>query len=208
MDNGLEIKLGFDRVRKSIADRCSTEYAVARVENEKISSSVSVIRKRLQLTDEMRLIVMFEDSFPSNGYIDCVHFLEILASDGANIDLLSLAKLRTMLDTLRRITEFFSRIKDGVYPSLKKMTSGIMVFPEISRKIDTILDKFGNVKDTASDTLYEIRKALKDKEGAVSRVANRILRQAQPERTSRRSSPISSGSRSMRNSASGSGSTV
>lgn len=179
MDNGLEIKLGFDRVRKSIADRCSTEYAVARVENEKISSSVSVIRKRLQLTDEMRLIVMFEDSFPSNGYIDCVHFLEILASDGANIDLLSLAKLRTMLDTLRRITEFFSRIKDGVYPSLKKMTSGIMVFPEISRKIDTILDKFGNVKDTASDTLYEIRKALKDKEGAVSRVANRILRQAQ-----------------------------
>lgn len=179
MDNGLEIKLGFDRVRKSIADRCSTEYAVARVENEKISSSVSVIRKRLQLTDEMRLIVMFEDSFPSNGYIDCVHFLEILASDGANIDLLSLAKLRTMLDTLRRITEFFSRIKDGVYPSLKKMTSGIMVFPEISRRIDTILDKFGNVKDTASDTLYEIRKALKDKEGAVSRVANRILRQAQ-----------------------------
>lgn len=179
MDNGLEIKLGFDRVRKSIADRCSTEYAVARVENEKISSSVSVIRKRLQLTDEMRLIVMFEDSFPSNGYIDCVHFLEILASDGANIDLLSLAKLRTMLDTLRRITEFFSRIKDGVYPSLKKMTSGIMVFPEISRRIDTILDKFGNVKDTASDTLYEIRKALKDKEGAVSKVANRILRQAQ-----------------------------
>lgn len=179
MDNGLEIKLGFDRVRKSIADRCSTEYAVARVENEKISSSVSVIRKRLQLTDEMRLIVMFEDSFPSNGYIDCVHFLEILASDGANIDLLSLAKLRTMLDTLRRITEFFSKIKDGVYPSLKKMTSGIMVFPEISRRIDTILDKFGNVKDTASDILYEIRKALKDKEGAVSRVANRILRQAQ-----------------------------
>lgn len=179
MDSRLESILGFDRVRKSIADRCSTEYAVDRVENEEFSSSAAEIMHRLSLTDEMRMIVMFEDSFPSNGYIDCVGFLGVLQADGANIDLLSLGKLRTMLDTLRRITDFFSRIKDGVYPSLKKMTGGIMAFPEVSRRIDTILDKFGNVKDTASDTLYDIRKQLREKESAVSKVANRILRQAQ-----------------------------
>lgn len=178
-DKRLEVKLGFDRVRKSIADRCSTEYAVARVEDEEFSTSESEIRKRLQLTDEMRMIVMFEDSFPSNGYIDCVHFLEVLRSEGSNIDLLSLGKLRTMLDTLRRISDFFARMKDGVYPSLKRMTSGIVTFPEVSRRIDSILDRYGNVKDTASEHLYDIRKSLKEKESAISRVANRILRQAQ-----------------------------
>lgn len=178
-DKRLETKLGFDRIRKSIADRCSTEYAVARVENEELSTSESEIRKRLQLTDEMRMIVMFEDSFPSNGYIDCVHFLEVLRSEGSNIDLLSIGKLRTMLDTLRRITDFFSRMKDGVYPSLKRMTAGIVAFPEVSRRIDGILDRYGNVKDTASEKLYDIRKSLKEKESAISRVANRILRQAQ-----------------------------
>lgn len=175
----LEAKLGFDRVRSAVSDRCSTEYATARVEQEEFSTDAREIRRRLALTDEMRLIVMFEDGFPTNGYIDCVHFLEILQSDGANIDLLSLGKLRTMLQTLMKISTFFGGIKDGVYPNLKRMTSKIVFFPEVSRKIDSILDRHGNVKDTASDILYDIRKSLKDKESSISKVANSILKRAQ-----------------------------
>ena len=180
-DIRLEAKLGFDRVRKAISDRCNTEYAVARVEQEDFSTDGREIRRRLALTDEMRLIVMFEDGFPSNGYIDCVHFLEVLQSDGANIDLLSLGKLRTMLQTLTKISSFFGGIKDGVYPNLKRMTAKVMVFPEVSRRIDTILDRHGNVKDTASDNLYDIRRSLKEKESSISKVANSILRRAQQE---------------------------
>lgn len=177
----LEEKLGFDRVRKAISDRCSTEYAATIVDNEEFSTNPSEIKKRLQLTDEMRLIVMFEESFPASGYIDCTVFLKMLELSGSNIDLMSLGKLRTMLATLRKITAFFSGIKDGIYPNLKKKMSSVVIFPEVSRRIDTILDKFGNVKDTASDLLYEIRKELKEKEGAVSKRMAVILKKAQQE---------------------------
>ena len=173
--------MGFDRVRKAISDRCSTEYAATIVDNEEFSTNPSEIKKRLQLTDEMRLIVMFEESFPASGYIDCTVFLKMLELSGSNIDLMSLGKLRTMLDTLRKITVFFSGIKDGIYPNLKKKMSSVTIFPEVSRRIDTILDKFGNVKDTASDLLYEIRKELKEKEGAVSKRMAVILKKAQQE---------------------------
>lgn len=175
----IEAILGFDRVRKIISDRCSTEYATARTAEENFSTDAREIRQRLLLTDEMRMIVMFEESFPSNGYIDCVRFLEILANEGSNIDLVSLGKLKTMLETLRRITLFFSNIKDGIYPNLKKMVSSIVLFPEIQQRIDTILDKFGNVKDTASDELYDIRRKLKDKEGAISKRIGILLKKAQ-----------------------------
>ena len=175
----LETKLGFDRVRKAVSDRCSTEYAATRVEEEKFSSEPAEIRRRLALTDEMRLIVMFEDGFPMNGYIDCIHFLEILEAEGANIDLLSLGKLRTMLETLRKVALFFEGVKDGVYPMLKKMTRHLELYPEVLSRINAILDKFGTVKDTASDALYDIRKSLKDKEGAVSKRMQAILRKAQ-----------------------------
>lgn len=175
----IEAILGFDRVRKIISDRCSTEYATARTAEENFSTDVREIRQRLLLTDEMRMIVMFEESFPSNGYIDCVRFLEILANEGSNIDLVSLGKLKTMLETLRRITLFFSNIKDGIYPNLKKMVSSIVLFPEVQQRIDTILDKFGNVKDTASDELYDIRRKLKDKEGAISKRIGILLKKAQ-----------------------------
>lgn len=173
--------MGFDRIRKIISDRCSTEYAVERTAAETFSTNEKEIRRRLLLTDEMRLIVMFEESFPSNGYIDCVGFLQMLENSGANIDLTSLGKLRTMLETLRKVSMFFSNIKDGVYPNLKRMVSQIALFPEVQQRIDSILDKFGTVKDTASDGLYDIRRQLKEKEGAVSKRINMILRKAQSE---------------------------
>ena len=110
----LESQLGFDRIRKIISDRCSTEYAAEKAAMEEFSTDVKEIRHRLVLTDEMRLIVMFEESFPSNGYIDCIGFLEMLENPGANIDLVCLGKLRTMLETIRKITSFFAGIKDGV----------------------------------------------------------------------------------------------
>ena len=128
----LEGKLGFDRVRSLIADRCSTDYAAERGENEELSTDPSVIRKRLQLTDEMRLILMFEENFPTSGYIDCLHFLEPIGKN-ASIDLLSLGRLRTMLDTLRKVTNFFRGIKDGIYPALKQLSSGFPGFPEVQR---------------------------------------------------------------------------
>ena len=174
----LEQKLGFDRVRTMVADRCSTDYAAARVEEEAFSTDPSVIRKRLQLTDEMRLILMFEENFPTSGYIDCLHFLEPIGKN-ASIDQLSLGRLRTMLDTLRKVSQFFRGIKDGIYPALKQMASGFPGFPDVQRRIDAILDKYGEIKDTASDKLYEIRTSIKEREINVSKRMNAILRKAQ-----------------------------
>ncbi len=181
IDTRLEQKIGFDRVRQIISDRCSTAYAAERTATETFSTNPANIRKRLLLTDEMRLIMMFEDSFPSGGFIDCIDFLKPLERSSAAIDLVSLRKLRTMLDTLRKVTAFFEGIKDGVYPNLKRMSAPIMGFPEVQRRIESIIDRYGDVKDTASDELYSIRKALKEKEGAISRRVSAILKKAQEE---------------------------
>ena len=175
----LEQKLGFDRVRAAIADKCSTAYAASRVADETFCTKENEIRHRLALTDEMRLVMMFEESFPTAGFIDCLDFLRPLERPGVNIDLVSLRKLGTMLGTLRKVSAFFSGIKDGVYPSLKRLVSTMESFPDVQRRIDSILDRYGNVKDTASDALYDIRKSLHEKEGAISRRMAAVLKKAQ-----------------------------
>lgn len=177
----IEEKLGFDRVRRTIADRCSTEYAAKRVEEEQFCTDPEIIRRKLQITDEMRLIVMFEDSFPTSGYIDGLPFLAPLQKEGSNIDLLSLGKLRTMTDTVRKILWFFHSIKDGIYPLLQELAQPIAFFPEVQRRIDSILDRYGEIKDNASDELYDIRKRLHDRESAISKRAAAILKKAQDE---------------------------
>jgi DNA mismatch repair protein MutS2 len=80
MENSVKIeqKLGFEKIREQLKLRCSTNYAKGRVEAEKVSHNPKTIEKRLQLTDEMRLICMFESSFPQNGFIDSIDFLKPL----------------------------------------------------------------------------------------------------------------------------------
>ena len=178
-DSRLEAKLGFDKIRTIISDRCMTDYAAQRVAREEFSTDQGQIRLRLQLTDEMRLILMFEENFPTAGYIDAIPFLEPLRKEGTAIDVLSLAKLQTLIDTTRRLIHFFSTVKDGVYPNLTRMAAPVGTFPEVLRRIESILDKYGDIKDSASDALFEIRRDIKAKESSVSRRAAAILRKAQ-----------------------------
>ena len=177
----LEAKLGFDKVRELIANRCQTEYAARRVAEEEFSTNADTIRRRLQLTDEMRLIVMFEDGFPNTGYIDAIPFLKPLEAEGCSIDTLSLAKLGTLLEISRKTCAFFASVKDGVYPQLKRMTGGLNSFPELRRKIESILDRYGEIRDTASPELDRIRKQLRHKETALSGKANAVLSRARAE---------------------------
>ena len=46
-DRRLEAKLGFDKVRETISNRCQTEYAADRVAGEEFSADPSVIGERL-----------------------------------------------------------------------------------------------------------------------------------------------------------------
>ena len=177
-DQILEAKIGFDKIRRIISDRCLTDYAVERVAGEEFSNDAAVIGRRLRLTDEMRLVMMFEENFPTTGYID-TPFLDSLGKPGSCIDVLSLGKLKTATDTIRRILHFFGSVKDGVYPELKRLAGPVRTFPEIQRRIESILDKYGDIKDSASDRLMEIRGSIHSKEAAISKRAGAILRQAQ-----------------------------
>ncbi len=178
-DPVLESKIGFDKMRRIVSDRCLTDYAAARVAEEEFSTERDVIEARLALTDEMRLIMMFEESFPTTGYIDAIPFLEPLQKAGSSIDLLSLGKLKTAIDTTRRLLHFFAGVKDGIYPRLKRMASRINSFPEVQRRIENIIDKYGDIKDSASDRLLELRGAIRGREASLSKRAGAVLRKAQ-----------------------------
>lgn len=67
------------------------------------------------------------------------------------------------------------------YPELKKLTVGVAIFPQLSKRIHTILDNYGKIKDSASPALAQIRRELAGTAGSVSRILSQILRSAQSE---------------------------
>ena len=54
IDTRLEQKIGFDRVRRIIADRCSTEYAAGRTASETFCTNAGQIRKRTKKKKKSR----------------------------------------------------------------------------------------------------------------------------------------------------------
>ena len=183
MENYLKIeqKLGFDKIKESLALRCSTRYAKERIESEKFSTNPQTIEKRLALADEMRLICMFEPSFPSEGYIDSIEYLRPLETISSVLTLENLRKLHTFFENLRSILAFFNKCKTEQYTHLKKMAEPILYFPEIGRRLDLILDRNGEIRENASAELYTICRSIKEKENSISRKIQSILRKAQEE---------------------------
>lgn len=181
MENYIKIeqKLGFDKIKESLLLRCSTNYAKQRVENEKVSTNPATIEKRLALTDEMRLICMFEQSFPSEGYIDSIEYLKPLETESSVLSIENLRKLQIFTENLRALLGFFNKCKPEQYPNLKRMAEPELFFPEISRRLDQILDKNGDIKENATPELYNICRSIHEKENSISRKIQSILRQAQ-----------------------------
>ena len=174
-----ELKIGFDKVRAMVVGKCSTRGAASMARELEMMTDAGAIAQALKLTDEMRLICMFEDTFPLEDYVDMHDFLLPLSSESSCISLPNLVLLQRGLETIRRVVGFFRSSRDGVYPNLKQMASEVAFFPEVTRKISSILDKYGAVRDTASEELQAIRRQLHEKEKSVARIIASVMKKAQ-----------------------------
>ena len=63
----IESKLAFDKIRESIAARCSTGYGRERAESEQVSVDPAEVGRRLGLADDVPVILMVGTSFPLSG---------------------------------------------------------------------------------------------------------------------------------------------
>ena len=80
---------------------------------------------------------------------------------------------------MQQIADFLNKIDTQRFPTLRHTAGELMLFPDILREIDNILDKFGNIKDNASPALAQIRHDLRSAQLRISRTLHTILHQAQ-----------------------------
>jgi DNA mismatch repair protein MutS2 len=174
-----EQKTGFDRIRELVSLRCLTALGRQKAAEAAFSSSFTEVKQRLSQTHEMLTVLRMEEGFPEEGYADVEEALQKLHIEGTYIEVAELAALRQMLDTVRTIVAFFKKSKAELYPCLKAAAANVMVYPEISRRIEAILNKHGAVRDNASPELLQLRRAIHEKETQVVRRMNGILKSAQ-----------------------------
>ncbi len=171
-----EQKIGCDRVRNQIADLCSTESGRERLAGEQFSTSAREIERRLGLFDEVRTAMMLDNEFPMGEFTDMTEVSKKLAVEGTFLETDELIALHDGLEGVCAVLKFFSTREQ--YVLMRRFSSGIASFADIVNHIDTIVDRFGNVKDSASAELYTVRKAIQSREGQVAKRLQSVLAQA------------------------------
>lgn len=182
--NTFEEKVGFDAVRTDIAKRCRSGLGAFAVSRMRFMRNREAVENALRETYEMLSIINANDPFPLEGLTDSTEQLRRLSIAGSVLTADELLRLRNTLRTGENISAFFRRHRsDGAspYPLLDSRASTLVTFPIIIATIDSVIDRFGEVRDNASPELSDIRTAIRSVGNSINGIIRRIISHFQKE---------------------------
>ena len=185
--NNFERKLGFDEIRKLLKARCQSTLGQEKVDEMTFSTDADVVNEWLAQVREFRRMREEHDDFPMQYFFDVRECIARIRLENTHLEEDEVWDLRRSLETIVNIVRYLERGAEETaqgdvkypYPALHKLTEDIVTFPAMLRRIDSILDKFGKIKDSASMTLAGIRHDLEKTQGSISRTLYTILHAAQ-----------------------------
>jgi len=186
--NNFENKIGFTEIRSLLKERCLSTLGKEMVDAIAFSADPDTINEWLAQVREFRRLQEESDNFPLQYFFDVREAVMRVKPEGTHLEENEVFDLRRSLETISNIVRFLSageeRDANGEnptypYPALHRLAGDVMTFPGLIRRVDSILDKFGKIKDSASMNLAGIRHELAKTEGSISRTLYSILHAAQ-----------------------------
>ena len=188
-----EQKIGFDEIRRMLKGHCQSTLGQEKVDEIAFSDDASVVNEQMEQVREMRRLMQAQEKPEMNYFFDVRESVARIRLENTHLEENELWDLRRSLETIGIIVTFLNRgerlevrgerIDDAqeeyLYPALHRMAEDVQTFPAMIRRIDSILDKFGRIKDSATMVLAGIRHDMEQTAGSISRTLYTILHAAQ-----------------------------
>jgi len=145
------------------------------------SSDFDVVEDKLNSTFEMMSIINSGEDFPLDGFIDVSAQLDTASIAGTFLPASDFMQLRKSLMVIVSLASFFNskRHEEGSeYPWLDKIAVMLQPFPLTVKSIDRVVDVHGEVKDSASPELAEIRHRLAATVNSINSTMRRVMSNA------------------------------
>ncbi|MGS2726122.1 endonuclease MutS2 [Psychroserpens sp. BH13MA-6] len=157
----------FYAVLQQVADFSITD--LGRIEILKITpfESREAVLKSLNFTNEYVSSFENDNRIPNHGFEPISKEIKLLKIENSYLDTKSFKKIASITLTVNDILKFLKKFKE-YYPSLYQTSQHLEIITEIVTEIDAIIDRFGDIKDEATDTLFEIRKAINSVRGKIN----------------------------------------
>jgi DNA mismatch repair protein MutS2 len=168
-------QLEFDKIKSLLSDHCQSEYAKYKAQHLRIHTRKDFIEPLLQQTNEYKILLQGHLSFPSADVFNLSKELKLLSIPGAVLKGEDFQQIKKLAENIKNVFRWFDKDRIVSYPALHNIISETYYEKLIIELIDEVLDEIGNVKDTASEELANIRSSLYKKRNELRRIFDRIV---------------------------------
>ena len=168
-------QLEFDKVKALLAAYCQTDLARTRAEQLRIHTRKEFIDTELRQSHEYRQLIQNSIYFPNDYILNLAKDLKLLSIPGAVLGGEQFLLIRKLAESIEKIFRWFDQERKSAYNGLAKVIENTYYEKAIIGMIDGVLDDHGQVKDTASNELKDIRLSLYRKRNELRRLFERIV---------------------------------
>lgn len=164
--------LEFDKILNILISYCPIEAVHKKILEISPSVSAEEVKKRLKETSQAKLLIQTKSSPSFSGVKDITDYIA-RAEKGSSLTMKELLEIGHLLRTCSSLNVYFSTLSDDSL--LKIYTKKIHENKFLEDKITKCIVSEDIMADTASDTLYEIRRMIKNASSKVKDVLNKYI---------------------------------
>jgi DNA mismatch repair protein MutS2 len=159
--------LEFDKIKTMLSSRCLSDGGKELSLSLFPSKDKETIEKEIRETTELKEILLYEERFPLSTMKDIRESLKKAEIEEAYLEPKELLNIGEILAISKALLKFI-KSKEEKYPHIFGLISQLRSFDQIQSAINSCVDPPGEIKDTASGKLSDIRHQKKT-------VRNRLL---------------------------------
>ncbi|MGB2981136.1 MAG: endonuclease MutS2 [Candidatus Zixiibacteriota bacterium] len=159
--------LEFDKVREMLSKHCLSEMGKELALSIFPTKDKEIAEKEIRQTTELKEMLTFEETFPLSSMQDIRHSLRKAETEGTYLDPKELLSLAEILIISKSLIEFFKNKKEK-YVHISALVADLRSFDELLYSIKSSVDPSGEIRDSASGRLSDVRHQTKT-------LRNRIL---------------------------------
>ena len=168
--------LEFDIVKAQVEAYCITSLGKNQVKKLKPLSKEKDAIDALNLVSEFLSSFENENRIPNHGFEDIIEELKTLRIENNFLEIEQFRKISSLSITCNILLKFFKKFKE-YYPLIFDISEKIEKTDLISNEINSIIDKYGEIRNDASDLLYSIRKSIQSVRTKINTSFNSALSQ-------------------------------
>ncbi|GAA4898293.1 DNA mismatch repair protein MutS [Flaviramulus aquimarinus] len=159
--------LEFQTVLQQVSELCITPLGHEKALEILPYKTKNELQVSLHLTNEYLSSFYNDNRIPNHGFDTIAKELKFLRIENTYLEVHGLKKIVAMSISVNAIVTFLKKFED-YYPTLNQFASHIEVTKILIEKVDAIVDRFGDIKDNASNLLFDLRQSINRIKGKIN----------------------------------------